>query len=80
MDFHSAWNIPRQAAEIEWMISQKDKDDICHPLCLLFIICEYLNSARERGPGYEDGVLAVPAYEHVSDPVPMSHCPSKGTL
>jgi len=37
MDFHSAENIPRQT-EIEWRNSQKDNDDICFPLCLLFLI------------------------------------------
>jgi len=37
MDFHSAWNIPRQTAENEWRISQKDNDDTCLSLCLLFM-------------------------------------------
>jgi len=36
---HPAENIPQETAEIEWRISQKVNDDICHPLCLIFTIC-----------------------------------------
>ena len=44
MDCHSAQNIPQQTAEIDWRISQKDNDDICLPLCLLFIICDIFST------------------------------------
>jgi len=49
MDFHSAWNFPRQTAEIEWRIIQKDNDDICLPLCLLFIMMLMLTGATAAG-------------------------------
>jgi len=38
MDCHSAQNNSSATAKIEWRISQKYNDDICLPLCLLFII------------------------------------------
>jgi len=39
LDCHSAQNNSSATTEIEWRISQKYNDDICLPLCLLFIIC-----------------------------------------
>jgi len=38
MNCHSVPNNSSATAEIEWRISQKYNDDICLPLCLLFII------------------------------------------
>ena len=43
MDCNSAQNNSSATAEIEWKITQKYNDDICLPLCLLFIICLTLN-------------------------------------
>ena len=42
MESHSAQNNSSATAEIEWRISQKYNDDICLPLCLLFIKCSKL--------------------------------------
>ena len=41
-------NISRQT-EIEWRNSQKDNDDICLPLCLLFLICIQLSQRQGKG-------------------------------
>jgi len=41
MDFHSAQNIPLQP-EIELRNSQNNNDDICLPICLLFLLWDEL--------------------------------------